>query len=1475
MRGETVLERILEGDEEPKDLPLALLQHITNDFCEERKIGQGGFGDVYKGVLRNGLVVAVKRIHINVDTVDDKLFRREFNSLWKANNHQNVVRFLGFCSNSYQTRIQEAGSEEIKLANVRERLLCFEYISNGSLDKHITDELRGLEWETRYGIIIGICNGLCHLKEKNIIHMDLKPANILLDDHMVPKITDFGLSRPNESSHTIGQRFGTRGYLAPEYENAGKTLVKSDIYSLGAIIIELVTGCMGAPDKINVLRRWRHRWSKPPTLLQYQQVTRCIDIAARCRQQEPGLRPSISEIISSLIGPESTDVHTGQVSPYFDEDDMLGIKPLELQLSSELKEEISCFTVELTNDTRSCIAFNIQLPSRQQYSAQPDIGIVQPQSKYGVKITVQARDAHEYDHADEFIMQSMKLSDGLRDMVFTESMFHEEAGKVVDEVNLMVVYAPTKPQENCKSREDTNTPEEVLEVRKSRIVDSASGKGKLVSNENAETSLVRHKDINSSTREHYTEQTERYKFYQPRSFSCHYPTNTTYLGKGSRAVDVARGAMGSLLDKLGKLVKEDYNLERSMKRDIESFSEDLAKIHKDLPKLEKLDGLKIWVDEVRELSYNIEDMVDSFLLHVELDSSSSGFREFPREGLKFLENDMITHRPIGDVIRDIKNHVQAVADRQKKYNFSVNDVIADPTAKAPIDPRMAKYINKKQLVGIEAPTDELIRLFGEDGGVSKQELKIVSIVGLGGLGKTTLARAVYDKLKAQYHCRAFVSVGQNPDVKKVLMNILFALGKKFNDLDVLQLIEELQKLLEDRRYFIVIDDIWDSEAWDPIQSAFPENSLGSRVITTTRIHPVALATCSAKSKFVYRMKSLSPEDSRRLFLRRIFGSEEASPDTPREEEISVDILKKCGGMPLAIISIASLLAGEPASTWDYVRKTMGAMTDGDDVEKMKQILDLSYIHLPDHLKTCLLYVCMYPEDREIDKFDLLRQWVAEGFVITNGRLDAVDLAEKYFKELINMCMLEPGKIDDYNNEVLSCRVHDIILDLMRSKSSKENFIHVIDGSKDETGQIRRVAFHYNDKEDTGISGSINKGSLSHVRLFLLRYLKVAPLRPFGYSLKLPNKIGGLQQLETMDLDYASLEKYPSDIASLPWLSHLSSRANAEGGIALPDRIDRLTSLCTLEGVCIYRSSVENIKGLGKLTNLRKLAICSAKFRQTMEEEEEIMRVDALHSSICMLASNLRILTFGISSEVSMLDVGCWSSSSPFPQVSHIRELNLLCCEFEKCPEWIGQLHHLYKFLISVKEVADGFSIVARLPSLAYFKLVTFVKEEKEESVVIPGRGAFQALKHLIFHCEKVSLTFEEGAMPKLEKLDMQLRWDMTCEFLPVGIDHLQAGTLKEIWLRVHWHPSCPVEGSQDFDDDVCSAKCNDNCEHKEPVRRLLEGAFKPHHHTADISISFVDYCYVGDEFDEEDGDNELTSTDSSTSDEEDGDNESD
>ncbi|KAK1625925.1 hypothetical protein QYE76_000240 [Lolium multiflorum] len=1405
MEDEDVLKRILDGVEDPRDLPLALLQKITGNFSGDRKIGQGAFGEVYMGVLGER-IVAVKKIHISDHTIDDKLFRRELTSLMKIS-HENVIRFFGFCSHEYQKLIKQDGSGKLILASVLERLLCLEYISNGSLDKHITDELRGLDWETRYEIIIGICEGLRYLHGEKIIHMDLKPANILLhnqDDKYIPKITDFGLSRPNENSHTVGKCYGTEGYLAPEYRDHSETTPACDIYSLGAIIIQLVTGCTDIPNE--------HK-----------------------------------------------------ISPRFSEDDMLGIKPLELLLPSELKNKTSR-SVELTNGTRNCIAFNIELPSLR-YTALPEKGIVQPEAKCTVKITVQPRDnSATGSDADKFIVKSMKVSQVLMDEDITQRMF-EEAGEVVDDVNLVVAYEPMKPLK--RSREDTNmSAEDVPKAKKREIVEFASGKGKnkLGSREKEETASM---DISSRVQGQCTKQTNQHNFYPPQSFSRNYPTNMKYLGgESDRAVDVTSGAMGSLLDKLGKLVTEDYSLDMSIKSDIESLSVDLAMIHLDLPELENVVRAKFFIDEVRELSYNTEDMIDSFMVHVDPDSSSSGFREIMHESVELLQNGKPTYQQIGDVIRDIKAKVQAVADRQNKY---IKNVVANASIKATTNLRIsAIYEHKERLIGIKAPRDELIRLLEEDSDASKQNLRIIFIVGMGGLGKTTLVKAVYDKMKA-YCPKAFVSVGQNPDVKTVLKNILHKFVEYFKaeNLDVGELIEKIKEILKDKRYFIVIDDIWDSTAWYFINYAFPRNKHGSRVITTTRNHDVALACCENASKYVYRIKPLNDEESRRLFIIRAFGPEILFPDTVRKQEISKYILKKCGGMPLAINSIASLLAGEKDTTWEYIWKSLHALTKGiTALENMKKILDLSYTRLPGDLKTCLIYVCMYPEDREIDKKDLLRQWVAEGFVTRKGLLDAEDVAENNFKALINMCLIEPGKIDRYNDEVLSCSVHDIILELIRSKSSEMNFIHVIDGLKDVSGQIRRVSVQHNDKEDSRVLETI-KGSLSHARsvllyrgsllpdflkykyvrvlylenwsylegldlngirwLFLLRYLKVECL---GLSVvNLPDQIGGLQQLETIDLEGIQEKNYPPDIVSLPWLRHLSY---GRRGSVLPDGIDRLKSLHTLEGVCFHRSSVDNIKGLGELINLRKLEFISSEHK--LSNKSFNMRMVALHSSISKLSTSLRILTVRTGFRLddwnwSRLDACGWSNSM-FPRVSNIRELNLSFCILQRCPGWISQLGNLCKFTIYVREVADGITIVAGLPSLAYYSVVSTNPGEKEESIVIHS-GIFQSLKHLLFACPKTSLTFEVGAMPKLEKLQIWFRYHMSRRFLPVGVGLLQAETLKKITIVM-------------YEDDMENKSFNYLRSfgyisyHKCRFGSMLKRAFKSHYPDADIKIIFDD-----------------------------------
>ncbi|XP_066337799.1 cysteine-rich receptor-like protein kinase 41 [Miscanthus floridulus] len=430
------LERVVAGSEEPSHLDLSLLQSITENFSEQRRIGVGGCGEVYMGMLRNG-IVAMKRL-FKCRTIKDKMFHREVQSLITVR-HKNIVRFLGYCSFTDERVFIFEG--RTIMADIRERLLCFEYISNGNLESHLTDELRGLEWHTRYEIIVGICKGLLYLhKEKDVVHMDLKPANILLDDLMVPKITDFGLSRlDNNSQAATTSRFMTPVYCSPEYFHEGKWSSKSDIYSLGVLVIELVTGSKKEPDLTNltkVLRRWRYRWIKSSkhTPLGYQQVTKCLELAQRCIQINLTARPDIVYVMDEL---NTIDSKGGQFQEIPCLEDMLGIEPLEIHFPFKLDPQIS-HSIELTNDTNDYIAFMTKARSRC-FRIEPDKGIVPPGSKCSVNALPNNH------HKEEITVLSTRVDGGLAAMDITGDVFIEKEGTVVDEVNVMVVFDKPPP----------------------------------------------------------------------------------------------------------------------------------------------------------------------------------------------------------------------------------------------------------------------------------------------------------------------------------------------------------------------------------------------------------------------------------------------------------------------------------------------------------------------------------------------------------------------------------------------------------------------------------------------------------------------------------------------------------------------------------------------------------------------------------------------------------------------------------------------------------------------------------------------------------------------------------------------------------------------------------------------------------------------------------------------------------------------
>uniref|UniRef100_A0ACD6AKJ9 Uncharacterized protein n=1 Tax=Avena sativa TaxID=4498 RepID=A0ACD6AKJ9_AVESA len=268
-------------------------------------------------------------------------------------------------------------------------------------------------------------------------------------------------------------------------------------------------------------------------------------------------------------------------------------------------------------------------------------------------------------------------------------------------------------------------------------------------------------------------------------------------------MEFATGAMGTLIPKLGELLLDEYNLKDTVKKGIGDLKAELESMQVVLVKvssvpMDQLDPqVKNWANEVRELSYAIEDNLDSFVTRVEgVEPTKPKFKNL----LKIVRNKFTKFKArheIANDIEDIESQVRKIKERYDRYK--IDDVVSNH-ATTTIDPRLSALYNKvSDLVGTEEPIDELMKILSEGAKTSQKNMKVVSIVGFGGLGKTTLAKALYDKVSKTYKYQGFVPVGQNQDVKKVLSDILFELDKEIykvaERLDERQLINQLQKVL--------------------------------------------------------------------------------------------------------------------------------------------------------------------------------------------------------------------------------------------------------------------------------------------------------------------------------------------------------------------------------------------------------------------------------------------------------------------------------------------------------------------------------------------------------------------------------------------------------------------------------------------------------------------------------------------------------
>ncbi|XP_020531282.1 disease resistance protein RPM1 [Amborella trichopoda] len=370
-------------------------------------------------------------------------------------------------------------------------------------------------------------------------------------------------------------------------------------------------------------------------------------------------------------------------------------------------------------------------------------------------------------------------------------------------------------------------------------------------------------------------------------------------------------------------------------------------------------------------------------------------------------------------MQSIRRRVQEISDGRSRYQLeaereegaSSNDSIEHWQ-----DPRLTfSSMEEDGITAIDKPVSEIKSwLLNQN-----PKRQVLSLVGMGGVGKTTLAKRVYNSMKSSFSYCAWVTVSQSFRIADILER---RSGETEREVES-RLLNDLNNHVKEKSFLVVFDDVWHGRVWNLINSALPENEKQSRIIISTRDSRVAaMVDIEQHTHFVEPQKETYAFD---LFCKKAFRNR-AGRRCPNElEDLAKSLVSRCDGLPLAIVVMGGIMSRKPFTHIEWRRileDSEWEVREGGG--KVSRVLLLSYSDLPVHLKSCFLYCCLFPEDYEIKKNGLLRLWVAEGFVDNRPGKFTLDVADEYFKELIDRSMLLV--VGDQAEHISSCGVHDVV-----------------------------------------------------------------------------------------------------------------------------------------------------------------------------------------------------------------------------------------------------------------------------------------------------------------------------------------------------------------------------------------------------------------------------------------------------------------
>lgn len=868
--------------------------------------------------------------------------------------------------------------------------------------------------------------------------------------------------------------------------------------------------------------------------------------------------------------------------------------------------------------------------------------------------------------------------------------------------------------------------------------------------------------------------------------------------------------MKFLLDKLVLLFENDLQLLTGIKEEVVFIRGELERIRAFLrvaDSLQETDGeLKTWVQQVRDIAHDTEDALDEYaLLQAHDDDHGHGWYGSIHRLSCCIKNTKARYRIAYD-LQTINSRIGKICETHKRIRQKIDDAKQQDLGSNGLGKKKnwedsqgeALLLEETDLVGIEEPKGKLVEWL-INGGSGRE---VVSVSGMGGLGKTTLAKQVYDaaEVKKRFKVCAWITVSQSFKMGELLKDLVGQLLRSvrrplpegLSSMNTYQLKKLIKDLLQKRRYLIVLDDVWHLYEWDSVKYALPNNSYGSRIILTTRNADLASVPSLESDGNVYYLEHLSPLKSWELLCRKAFQGDSCPQHLV---EICGHILRKCEGLPLAIVAIGGVLAMKDRrriDEWEMIGYSLGTEMEGNDKLKgLKKVLSLSFNDLPYYLKSCFLYLSIFPEDHLIEHTRIIRLWIAEGFVEPKEGKTLEDVAEEYFNELLNRSMLQVA-VTMKDGRIKKFRIHDLFREIIISKSRDQNFATIVkEKILSWPDKVRRLSIHNtleNVQQDRSVSqlrslfmfGVIEKPSIHTlfprglrllsvldlgnsllnmfpvevVNLFFLKYLS---LRNTKVKI-VPKFIGKLLNLETLDLKHCHVSELPLEILKLQRLRHLLvyryeftsyDQFHSKYGFKFQGKIG---SLRFLQKLCFIEVDQENIIELGKLNQLRRLGII------------KLRKQDG--KALCYCIENLtKLCALSITSieEDEILDLQHLSSPPLLLQRLYLRG------KLERLPHWIPSLHSLVILYLKWSRLKDDpIVFLQNLPNLVHLELC----QVYEGDTLCFATGGFKKLKYLGFDdfnkLRRVDI--EVGAMPCVEKLSIQ-----RCKLLekvPSGIEHL-------------------------------------------------------------------------------------------------------